>query len=112
MMRHGPARPRTAAPASLARVVVLAVPIFLTVLDLFIVNVALPAVAVEFPQASVAELSWVLTVYAIVFAAVLVPAGKLGDLYGRRRLYVGGLVLFLVGSALAAAAPSLPLLLA
>jgi EmrB/QacA subfamily drug resistance transporter len=91
---------------------VLAVPIFLTILDLFIVNVALPAVAFEFPQASVSELSWVLTVYAIVFAAVLVPAGKLGDLYGRRRLYVGGLALFLVGSALAAAAPSLTLLLA
>jgi EmrB/QacA subfamily drug resistance transporter len=92
--------------------IVLAIPIFLTILDLFIVNVALPAVALEFPGASLAELSWVLTVYAIVFAAALVPAGKLGDLYGRRRLYVAGLILFLVGSALAAASPSLPLLLA
>jgi EmrB/QacA subfamily drug resistance transporter len=92
--------------------IVLAIPIFLTILDLFIVNVALPAVAFEFPGASLSELSWVLTAYAIVFAAVLVPAGKLGDLYGRRRLYVGGLILFLVGSALAAASPSLPLLLA
>jgi EmrB/QacA subfamily drug resistance transporter len=90
---------------------VLAVPIFLTVLDLFIVNVALPAVAGEFPSASLADLSWVLTAYAIVFAAALVPAGKLGDLYGRRKLYLGGLALFLLGSALAAAAPSLPLLL-
>jgi EmrB/QacA subfamily drug resistance transporter len=91
--------------------VVLAVPIFLTVLDLFIVNVALPAVAVEFPTASLSELSWILTAYAIVFAVALVPAGKLGDLYGRRRLYMGGLVTFLAGSALAAASPSLPLLL-
>jgi EmrB/QacA subfamily drug resistance transporter len=90
---------------------VLAVPIFLTVLDLFIVNIALPAVADEFPSASLSELSWVLTAYAIVFAAALVPAGKLGDLYGRRKLYLAGLVLFLLGSALAAAAPSLPLLL-
>ncbi len=90
---------------------VLAVPIFLTVLDLFIVNVALPAVAVDFPTATLSELSWVLTAYAIVFAAALVPAGRLGDLYGRRRLYVGGLVTFLAGSALAAAAPSLSLLL-
>jgi EmrB/QacA subfamily drug resistance transporter len=92
--------------------IVLAVPIFLTILDLFIVNVALPAVALEFPGASIPQLSWILTVYAIVFAAALVPAGKLGDLYGRRRLYVGGLILFLAGSALAAASPSLPLLLA
>jgi hypothetical protein len=62
--------------------IVLAIPIFLTILDLFIVNVALPAVAFEFPGASLSELSWVLTAYAIVFVAVLVPAGKLGDLYG------------------------------
>jgi EmrB/QacA subfamily drug resistance transporter len=90
---------------------VLAVPIFLTVLDLFIVNVALPAVALDFPTATISELSWVLTAYAIVFAVALVPAGKLGDLYGRRRLYLGGLGTFLVGSALAATAPSIPLLL-
>src|SRR5688572_16538550 len=91
--------------------IVLAIPIFLTIVDLFIVNVALPAVNVEFPGASLAALSWVLTVYAIVFAAALVPAGKLGDLYGRRRMYVGGLILFLVGSALAAGSSSLPQLL-
>ncbi|HEX7196427.1 MAG TPA: MFS transporter [Candidatus Limnocylindria bacterium] len=92
--------------------IVLAVPIFLTVVDLFIVNVALPAVAAEFTAATLSELSWVLTSYAIIFAAALVPAGKLGDLYGRRRLYIGGLATFLVGSVLAAASPSLSLLLA
>jgi predicted MFS family arabinose efflux permease len=59
---------------------VLAVAIFLTVLDLFVVNVALPAVAADFTDASLTSLSWILTGYAIVFAAVLVPAGKLGDL--------------------------------
>ena len=62
---------------------VLGVAISLTVLDLFVVNVALPAMAADFSGASLASLSWVLTAYAIAFAAVLVPAGKLGDLFGR-----------------------------
>lgn len=90
---------------------VIAVAIFLTVLDLFIVNVAFPAVAETFGDASLGQLSWVLTGYAIVFAAGLVPAGKLGDLYGRRRFFLGGLAVFLLGSALAAMSVSLPMLL-
>jgi EmrB/QacA subfamily drug resistance transporter len=91
---------------------VLAGAIFLTVLDLFVVNVALPAIAAEFADASLASLSWILTGYAIVFAALLVPAGKLGDLYGRRRLFSLGLSLFLVGSLIAALAGSLEILIA
>ena len=55
---------------------VLALAIFLTTLDLFVVNVALPAIAVDFPGASLSALSWVLTGYAIAFAAVLVPGGQ------------------------------------
>lgn len=90
----------------------LAVAIFLTVLDLFIVNVALPTIAADFPGASLASVSWVLTAYAIAFAAALVPAGKLGDLYGRRRVFLLGLALFVGSSALAAAATTLPLLVA
>jgi EmrB/QacA subfamily drug resistance transporter len=91
---------------------VLALAIFLTTLDLFVVNVALPAIAVDFPGASLSALSWVLTGYAIAFAAVLVPAGKLGDLYGRRRVFSIGMLLFIVGSAIAAAATSLSILIA
>ena len=91
---------------------VLASGIFLTLLDLFVVNVALPALAVDFADASLASLSWVLTAYAIVFAAVLVPAGKLGDLYGRRRVFSFGLLFFVAGSGLAAIAGSLSILVA
>jgi EmrB/QacA subfamily drug resistance transporter len=87
---------------------VVSIGVFLSVLDLFIVNVAVPSLRTEFPSASLAELSWVLNAYAIVFAATLVPAGKLGDLYGRRRLFVAGLALFLAGSGVAAVAPSVP----
>lgn len=101
--RGSPPRPRTA-------FIVVAMGIFLSVLDLFIVNIAFPAMRREFAASTLTELAWVLTAYAVVFAAVLVPAGRLGDLYGRRRLFSIGLALFLIGSALSAAAPSLPFL--
>ncbi|MGH9185738.1 MAG: MFS transporter, partial [Acidimicrobiales bacterium] len=65
---------------------VIAVAIYLTILDLYIVNIAIPAIAADFSGSDLSSLSWVLTAYAVAFSAVLVPAGKLGDLYGRRRL--------------------------
>ena len=97
-------------PSRVLAVVGLAV--FLSILDLFIVNIAFPDLRRDFEGSSLSGLSWVLTAYAIVYAAVLVPAGRLGDLYGRRRLFVIGLALFTLGSALCALAPSLELLIA
>ena len=77
---------------------------FLANLDLFIVNIAFPAIRASFPGAGLSELSWVLNGYAIVFAALLVPAGRLADLVGRKRLFLVGLGVFLAASALCAAA--------
>jgi EmrB/QacA subfamily drug resistance transporter len=91
---------------------IVAVAVFLAQLDLFIVNIAFPAIQGAFHGASVSDVSWVLSAYAIVFAALLVPAGKLGDILGRRFVFVAGIVTFGVGSALCAAAPSLPFLIA
>jgi EmrB/QacA subfamily drug resistance transporter len=85
--------------------VVLTAGAFLGNLDLFIVNIAFPAIQADFPGASLSGLSWVLSAYAIVFAALLVPAGRLADLLGRRRLFLGGLGTFIGASALCAAAP-------
>jgi EmrB/QacA subfamily drug resistance transporter len=100
-------------PAKPSRVLaVVGLAVFLSILDLFIVNIAFPDLRGDFSGSSLAGLSWVLTGYAIVFAAVLVPAGRLGDLYGRRKLFVGGLGLFTLGSALCAVAPSLGTLVA
>ena len=90
---------------------VLAIGVFLAVLDVFIVNIAFPDIQRSFPSASLSSLSWILSAYAIVFAAVLVPAGKLADIVGRKRIFLVGLLIFLVGSALAAAAPSVELLI-
>ena len=100
-------------PAKPSRVLaVVGLAVFLSILDLFIVNIAFPDLRRDFEGSSLTSLSWVLTTYAIVYAAVLVPAGRLGDLYGRRLLFVIGLGLFTFGSALCAVAPTLETLVA
>jgi EmrB/QacA subfamily drug resistance transporter len=86
--------------------------LFMASLDLFIVNIAFPDLAREFGGASLSSLSWVLNAYAIVFAALLVPAGRIADRVGRKRVFVAGLLLFAFASALCAAAPSIPFLVA
>jgi len=79
-------------------------------LDLFIVNVALPSIGRTFGGADLASLSWVLNAYAIVFAALLVPAGRAADLIGRRAAFLAGVIVFALASAACAAAPDVWLL--
>ena len=85
---------------------VTAVAVFMAFLDVTIVNVAFPSIQEAFPDASLASLSWVLNAYNIVFAALLVPAGRLADLLGRRRVFFIGMALFLGASAACGLAPS------
>ncbi|WP_407566506.1 DHA2 family efflux MFS transporter permease subunit [Streptomyces sp. 184] len=84
---------------------------FVALLDVTIANLAMPDLGREFPGVSVAGLTWVMTSYAIAFAALLAPLGRLADTLGRRRLYLAGLVVFTFASAGCAAAPSLEVLL-
>ena len=79
---------------------------FLVFLDVTIVNVAFPSISESFPEATLPLLSWVLNGYNVVFAALLVPAGRLADRLGRERMFMAGVALFTVASALCAAAPS------
>jgi EmrB/QacA subfamily drug resistance transporter len=76
---------------------------FMASLDVFIVNVAFDSIGEDFPGTSLAQLSWVLNAYAVVFAALLVPAGRLADRYGRRAGFLLGLGLFTAASAACAA---------
>jgi len=92
--------------------IVVSVAVFMASLDLFIVNIAFPDIRADFSSASIAGLSWVLNAYTIVFAALLVPAGRLADRFGRRRAFLTGLGVFLAGSALCGLAPTLPALVA
>jgi EmrB/QacA subfamily drug resistance transporter len=80
-------------------------------LDVSIANALLPAIGADFPGDGRAALSWIITGYAIVFAAALVPAGRVADRAGRRRTYVGGLAVFAAGSVLCGVAPGLGVLL-
>jgi len=80
-------------------------------LDLSIVNVAFPALEHSFSHASRATLAWVITAYSIVFAALLVTAGRSADRLGRRRVFFTGIFIFAAGSALCGLAPSVGLLI-
>ena len=91
---------------------VTAVAVFMSFLDVTIVNIAFPSIEAEFADASRSGLSWVLNAYNIVFAALLVPAGRFADLVGRRRVFFAGIATFLLASALCAAAPSVEVLVA
>ncbi len=86
--------------------IVSAVAVFMGFLDVTIVNVAFPDIERDFAGASRADLSWVLNAYNIVFAALLVPAGRLADLVGRRRMFLIGVTAFVATSLLCALAPN------
>jgi EmrB/QacA subfamily drug resistance transporter len=79
-------------------------------LDVTIVTVALPDMAADL-QASFTSLQWVLDVYALVLAALLLGAGSVADIVGRRRAYVAGLALFALGSLACGLAPTATVLI-
>jgi EmrB/QacA subfamily drug resistance transporter len=78
---------------------------FMTLLDVSIVNVALPSIE-QALNASPSDLQWVVSGYALTFGLTLVPAGRFGDARGRRYVFIAGLVLFTLTSAAAGLAPS------
>ena len=84
---------------------------FMVVLDFSIVNVALAAIEREL-HAGATAVQWVITAYAITFGGLLVLGGRLGDLFGRRRMFVAGLVLFSVASLAGGLAGNLGVLVA
>jgi MFS family permease len=84
---------------------------FLIGVDGLAVAIALPALRDDLRLATI-EAQWVLTAYALCFGGGLLLGGRLGDLYGRRRVLICGLALFAAGSLLAAVAPGLGVLIA
>jgi EmrB/QacA subfamily drug resistance transporter len=92
--------------------VVTALGTFMASLDLSIVNVAFPDIEASYPDASSASLSWIITAYSIVFGALLVVGGRTGDRLGRKLVFQGGVVVFLLGSFLCGIAPNVASLVA
>ncbi len=80
--------------------------VFMAMLDATILFVAFPSIRASFPEVSVSDLSWILNAYTIVYAALLVPAGRLADRIGRRRVFLGGVGAFTLGSLACALAPT------
>jgi EmrB/QacA subfamily drug resistance transporter len=79
---------------------VLSLGVSMIIVDATIVNVALPSIIREFDLA-LSDAEWINSIYSLVFAALLITLGKVGDMYGRRRQFVVGIVVFVAASMLA-----------
>jgi EmrB/QacA subfamily drug resistance transporter len=86
--------------------------VFAVFLDTTILFVAFPSISATFSSVSTSSLSWVLNAYTIVFAALLIPAGRLADRIGRRKTFLGAVVVFTLASMLCGLAPTVGLLVA
>jgi MFS family permease len=85
--------------------------LFCVQIDYFAVNLALPRMASEL-DSTPTDLQWVISVYMLTLGAFMVPAGRIGDIFGRRRTLLAGVALFGLASALCALAPSATLVIA
>ncbi|MYR05504.1 DHA2 family efflux MFS transporter permease subunit [Gordonia sp. SID5947] len=93
----GPGRPGVV-------LLILSLAAFMASLDVFIVNVAFDDIGRDFGGVGLSELSWVLNAYTIIYAALLVPGGRIVDRYGRKGGFLLGLAIFTVASGACAAA--------
>ena len=103
----------TTAPSPHAKWLMVAVSLalFCVQVDYFAVNLALPRMAVEFGCA-VTDLQWVISIYMLTLGAFMVPAGRLADIFGRKRILMVGVGIFGLASLMCAMAPSIVMLVA
>jgi len=83
---------------------------FLAVLDTTVVNIAFSDLRVDFPDASLSQLTWVVTSYTVMFAALLAVAGRVADVVGRKKLFLWSTLLFTLASVLSGFAVGVPML--
>ena len=106
--------PPTEAVASRSRIwtlVLVSVGLFMVVLDNLIVSVALPSIHRDL-HATIQSLEWVVNAYVLSYAVLLLTGAALGDRFGRRRMFIFGIILFTVASAGSALAPNMGVLIA
>src|SRR6201981_4120450 len=89
---------------------IVSIGLFMVVLDNLVVSVALPSIHREL-GASIQSLEWTVNAYVLAYAVLLLTGATLGDLLGRKRMFVAGIALFTVGSAAAALSPSIGFLI-
>ncbi|WP_282784790.1 MFS transporter [Nocardia sp. CC201C] len=108
-----PATTPTPPPAAARRALLVACgAAFLAFLDLSVVNIAFPAIARDYSGTATTTLTWVVSGYAVAFAALLTPAGRCADALGRRRVFLWAIAGFALTSVLCALAPAAGWLLA
>jgi EmrB/QacA subfamily drug resistance transporter len=90
---------------------IVSIGLFMVVLDNLVVNVALPSIHREL-GGSIQALEWTVSAYVLAYAVLLLTGSALGDRFGRKRMFIAGIVLFTLSSAAAALAPSTALLIA
>jgi len=95
----------------LLTLMVLSLGLAIVIIDTTIVNVTIPSIRKEF-NAALADVEWISAVYALVFAAFIVTWGKLGDLFGRKRIFIAGVVTFVAGSILVGNGQSISMIIA
>lgn len=91
---------------------IVAIGVFMSTLDSSIVNISLPAIAHYFGVSLNGAVEWVIIAYLVIIAAVLLTIGRFADMVGRKPVWVAGLTIFTLGSAICGASPSLGLLVA
>jgi len=101
----------TAKTKTLWTFVITSVALFMVVLDNLVVSTALPVIRTDL-DASIEQLEWTVNAFTLTFAVFLLTGAALGDRFGRRRMFIGGLSLFTLASAAAALAPSMEALIA
>ena len=118
-MKPIPATPLPAAPVAPASTAspwpvfwVSSVAVFLVSLDTTMLYAAFSALRAGFPQATAADMSWVLNAYTVLYAAMLIPAGGLADTHGRKKVFMIGVTLFIAASAACGLAGSVGWLIA
>ncbi|MEY2463744.1 MAG: hypothetical protein QOH64_1882 [Acidimicrobiaceae bacterium] len=97
-------------PRRWATLAIVVLSLVIVVLDSTVLNVAIPTILRDF-HTELPSLQWVLTGYSLTFATLLIIGGRLGDIYGPRRMFIIGAALFGFGSLLASEATSVPTLL-
>ncbi|MGW1598757.1 MFS transporter [Streptomyces sp. NPDC002343] len=102
----------TAAAAARLALLVASGATFLAVLDTTVVNIAFADLRADFRDASLSQLTWIVTAYTVVFAALLAVAGRVADTIGRKKLFVWSAAVFLVASLLSGLATGVPMLIA
>lgn len=110
--RDGPAQDDDEVRHARRTLAIAGLAVLVTFLDTTVLFVAFPDIAASFPDASPSTLSWVLNAYTIAFAALLIPAGKVADRIGHKRMFLIGSALFTAASLACALAPSVGSLVA